>query len=73
MSRARDAEVLASVEKPSPTRGEIGGDDRNPVGDILGTIEEGKWASVICWNGDPFSLESYPVAVYAEGKLIYKA
>jgi len=43
------------------------------VGDILGTIEEGKWASVICWSGDPFALDSYPVAIYAEGELIYEA
>jgi imidazolonepropionase-like amidohydrolase len=43
------------------------------VDDVLGTLEEGKWASFICWNGDPFSLESYPVAVYAEGELIYRA
>ena len=41
------------------------------VDDILGTLTPGKWASFVCWNGDPFSLESYPVAVYAEGKLIY--
>jgi len=41
------------------------------VGDILGTLEPGKWASFVCWNGDPFSMESFPVAVYAEGKRIY--
>lgn len=41
------------------------------VDNILGTITPGKWASFVCWNGDPFSLESYPVAVYAEGKLVY--
>ena len=43
------------------------------VDDVLGTLEAGKWGSVVCWNGDPFSMESYPVAVYAEGKLIYQA
>jgi imidazolonepropionase-like amidohydrolase len=43
------------------------------IGDILGTLEPGKWASYVCWNGDPFALESYPVAVYAEGKVVYKA
>lgn len=42
------------------------------VADLLGTLEEGKWASFVCWNGDPFSLESYPVAVYAEGRLIHQ-
>ncbi|MCU0521406.1 MAG: amidohydrolase family protein [Anaerolineae bacterium] len=43
------------------------------IDDILGTLEPGKWGSLICWNGDPFALESYPVAIYAEGKLIYEA
>jgi imidazolonepropionase-like amidohydrolase len=43
------------------------------IDDILGTLEPAKWASFICWNGDPFSMESYPVAVYAEGELIYEA
>ncbi|UCD79146.1 MAG: amidohydrolase family protein [Desulfobacterales bacterium] len=38
----------------------------------LGTLEKGKWASFICWNGDPFDLASYPVAVYGEGDLLYK-
>jgi imidazolonepropionase-like amidohydrolase len=38
---------------------------------ILGTLEKGKWASFACWNGDPFTLTSYPVAVYGEGKLLY--
>ncbi len=42
------------------------------VDDSLGAIESGKWASYVCWNGDPFSLESYPIAVYAEGKLVYE-
>jgi imidazolonepropionase-like amidohydrolase len=37
----------------------------------LGTLEQGKWASFICWNGDPFHLTSYPEAVYGEGKLLY--
>jgi len=37
----------------------------------LGTIEPGKWASIVLWNGDPFSLESYPIEVYAEGRKVY--
>jgi imidazolonepropionase-like amidohydrolase len=37
---------------------------------ILGTLDKGKWASFIGWNGDPFSLTSYPVSVYGEGKLL---
>lgn len=36
----------------------------------LGTLEKGKWASAVCWNGDPFSLTSYPVGVIAEGNPI---
>jgi imidazolonepropionase-like amidohydrolase len=38
----------------------------------LGTLEKGKWASFICWNGDPFDLANYPVAVYGEGELLYQ-
>ena len=38
---------------------------------ILGTLEKRKWASFICWNGDPFDMTKYPVAVYGEGKLLY--
>ena len=37
----------------------------------LGTLAKGKWASFICWNGDPFDLTNYPVAVYGEGNLLY--
>jgi imidazolonepropionase-like amidohydrolase len=37
----------------------------------LGTLERGKWASFIGWNGDPFDLTKYPVAVYGEGKQVY--
>jgi len=41
------------------------------VDDRLGTLARGKWASLACWNGDPFDLTSHPVAVYGEGKLLY--
>jgi len=34
---------------------------------------KGKWASFICWSGDPFDLTNYPVTVYGEGKLLYAA
>jgi len=37
----------------------------------LGTLAKGKWASFICWRGDPFDLTNYPVAVYGEGNLLY--
>ncbi len=43
------------------------------IADRLGTLENGKWASFVCWNGDPFDLTSYPVAVYGEGQLLYTA
>jgi imidazolonepropionase-like amidohydrolase len=39
--------------------------------DRLGTLDRGKWASFVCWNGDPFDLASYPVAVYGEGELLF--
>ncbi len=42
------------------------------VGDILGTLEKGKWASFSCWNGDPFDVTRYPVKVFAEGALVYE-
>jgi imidazolonepropionase-like amidohydrolase len=41
------------------------------IDDRIGTLEKGKWASFICWNGDPFDLTSYPVAVYGEGELLF--
>jgi imidazolonepropionase-like amidohydrolase len=41
------------------------------VGDVLGTLEKGKWASFSCWNGDPFDITAYPVAVYGEGDLLF--
>ena len=40
------------------------------MGQGLGTLEKGKLASLVCWNGDPFNLDSYPVAVWAEGKRV---
>ncbi len=40
------------------------------IGDRLGSLEKGKWASFVCWNGDPFDLGNYPTAVYAEGKAL---
>jgi imidazolonepropionase-like amidohydrolase len=38
---------------------------------LLGTLARGKWASFICWNGDPFDIANYPLAVYGEGELLY--
>jgi imidazolonepropionase-like amidohydrolase len=41
------------------------------IDDRLGTLERGKWASFICWNGDPYELTSYPLTVYGEGSVLY--
>jgi imidazolonepropionase-like amidohydrolase len=41
------------------------------IGDILGTLQKGKWASFICWTGDPFDLVNYPLTVYGEGGLLF--
>ncbi|MEW6755010.1 MAG: amidohydrolase family protein [Candidatus Latescibacterota bacterium] len=38
---------------------------------VLGSLEPGKWASFVGWNGDPFDMTCFPVAVYGEGKLLY--
>lgn len=40
--------------------------------DRLGTLEKGKWASFVCWKGDPFDLAGYPDAVYVEGDVVYR-
>ncbi|MGC2308523.1 MAG: amidohydrolase family protein, partial [Nitrososphaeraceae archaeon] len=38
----------------------------------IGQVKAGFKASFVVWNGDPFSLTSYPVLVIAEGKTVYK-
>jgi imidazolonepropionase-like amidohydrolase len=40
--------------------------------DILGTLEKGKWASFVLWNGDPFDMAHFPLSCYGEGELVYK-
>ena len=55
-----------AVELISRKNAEILGVDR-----MLGTLQKGRWASFVCWNGDPFDLTRYPVAVFAEGSLVY--
>lgn len=40
------------------------------IDNILGTLRKGKWASFVCWNGDPFDMTCYPVVVYGEGELV---
>ena len=41
------------------------------LGAKVGTLERGRWASFVCWNGDPFDITSHPVAVYGEGRRLY--
>jgi imidazolonepropionase-like amidohydrolase len=41
------------------------------IGGLVGTLARGKWASFVCWGGDPFDLVNYPLAVYGEGDLLY--
>ncbi len=38
---------------------------------ILGTLEKGKWASFVCWNGDPFDLGHFPLSTYGEGQRLF--
>ncbi len=42
------------------------------IEDKLGSIEEGKWASLVGWSGDPFSLESWPKIVIGEGEILHQ-
>lgn len=37
----------------------------------LGQIRLGFKSSFVVWNGDPFSLASYPIMSIAEGKTVY--
>jgi imidazolonepropionase-like amidohydrolase len=41
------------------------------IDSLLGTLEKGKWASFVCWSGDPFDISNHPIAVYGEGSLLY--
>lgn len=43
------------------------------VADRLGTIERGRWASLVCWDGDPFDLAHKPVLALGEGREVYRA
>jgi len=50
---------------------------RNPakalgVADQTGTLESGKMADVVVWNGSPFSVYSKPERVYIDGALAYE-
>jgi len=60
------ASTQAAVELLSRRNAEILG-----LGHLFGTLERGKWASFVGWNGDPFNLHSHPVAVFAEGESLF--
>ena len=36
----------------------------------IGQVRPGLIASLIVWNGDPFSFSSYPILVIGEGKVV---
>jgi imidazolonepropionase-like amidohydrolase len=38
----------------------------------LGTLARGRWASLVCWDGDPFSLASRPRLVLGEGRAVHR-
>lgn len=37
----------------------------------IGQIKPSFKASIVVWNGDPFSLSSHPILVIAEGRTVY--
>lgn len=37
----------------------------------IGQIKPGFKASLVVWDGDPFSLSSQPILVLAEGRTVY--
>lgn len=42
------------------------------IADVTGTLEAGKMADVVLWNGNPFSVYSKPERVYIDGALAYE-
>ena len=43
------------------------------IDDMTGSIEEGKMADVVLWNGDPLSVYSRPEKVWIDGALLFDA
>ena len=41
------------------------------VGDVTGTLEEGKMADVVLWSGNPFSVYTRADHVYIDGALVF--
>ena len=38
----------------------------------IGKVKKGYYASMVVWNGEPFTLESYPIMVIGEGKVLHE-
>ena len=43
------------------------------IGDVTGSLESGKMADVVLWNGNPLSSYSRPEKVWIDGALLYDA
>lgn len=43
------------------------------IGDMTGSLETGKMADVVLWNGDPLSVYSRPEKVWIDGALMFDA
>lgn len=43
------------------------------IDDMTGSLENGKMADVVLWNGDPLSVYSRPEKVWVDGALLYDA
>ena len=41
------------------------------IGDVTGSLEAGKMADVVLWNGDPLSIYSRPETVWIDGAVMY--
>ena len=43
------------------------------IGDMTGSLEPGKMADVVLWNGNPLSVYTRPEKVWIDGALMYDA
>jgi imidazolonepropionase-like amidohydrolase len=55
----RDAALAAMTSVPAAIWG---------LADHVGTLEPGREADVVVWDGDPFEVTTYPVAVFVRGR-----
>jgi len=39
---------------------------------MLGTLAKGKWASFVCWTGDPFDISNYARCAWGEGEKLFE-